>query len=415
MSKRKVLVVGAGASGLMAAGMAAESGAEVILLEKTKMPARKIRISGKGRCNLSNSAELPDFLNHFTSSGRFLRQVFNRFFTAELVDFFESKGLPMNVERGGRIFPAAGNALDVAALLVDWNKRVGVTIRTGQMVTGLNIVDNQVRGLFVGKRELSADTVILAMGGASYPRTGSTGDGYRLAEAVGHHLVPIRPALVPLKIKSEIAKTLCGLKLKNIVCRLIIGSKRKRKDFGELYFIRSGLSGPIVLTQSLEAVDALRAGKRVMVSIDLKPALDDTKLKARLLRDLESRCREPMKQVLRGLLPQQLVPFCLEQNGIDPEQAADKLSAGTRRKLGTWLKDFRIAVTGYCSFDEAIVTAGGVKTAEVDPRTMASKVIKSLYLAGEMIDIQADTGGYNLQAAFSTGWLAGLSAARGMG
>ena len=412
MQTKKIIVVGGGASGLMAAGVAAQCGAEVTLYEKMKTPARKIRISGKGRCNLSNSADLSEFLAHFGKSGRFLRQSFDRFFTPDLVEFFESQGLALKVERGGRIFPAEGDAPAVARLLIDWVEKSGVQVRAGAAVTGLILDEDQIAGVMLNKKKVYGDAVILATGGASYPRTGSTGDGYRIAETIGHSIVPTRPALVPLHAQALLVKRLAGLDLKNITCRLYVDGKRKRQEFGDLSFIPSGLSGPIVLTISLMAVDALVENRKVTVSLDFKPALDDAKLDARLLRDLQKRFSEPMDSVLRGLLPQQLVSICLEDNDIDPKEVAGKLSSRARKKIKTWLKDFRIEITGFGSLDEAIVTAGGVKTTEVDPRTMESKQIKSLYIVGELLDIQADTGGYNLQAAFSTGWLAGQAAAK---
>lgn len=410
--RKRILVAGGGASGLMAAAAAAQAGAEVIVFEKMKTPARKLRISGKGRCNLTNSAELEEFLAHFGKSGRFLRQAFGRFFTPELMDFFESRGLALRVERGGRIFPAAGDAPEVVKLLVSSVKNLGVEIRTGIPVNDLIIRDGVVQGVVTDKRSYHSDSVILAMGGASYPLTGSTGDGYRIVEKAGHTVIPVRPALVPLKIEKRLTESLAGLELKNINCRLYIAGKRKRQEFGECSFISSGISGPVILTMSLMAVDALRDGKPVVLSLDLKPALDDAKLDARLIRDINGRAKEPMASVLRGVLPRPLVDVCLHECSIDGGETAANLSAKTRKRLRTWLKDFRIEVTGHGSFDEAIVTAGGVKTAEVDPYTMESRVVKCLYITGELLDLQADTGGYNLQAAFSTGWIAGMMAAQ---
>ena len=396
----------------MAAGIAAECGADVTLLEKMKTPARKIRISGKGRCNLSNSATLPDFLDHFGKSGRFLRQAFDRFFTTDLVDFFESRGVALTVERGGRIFPAEGDAVAVVKVLLDWIKEAGVHVKTGAAVSQLIINGDGVSGVMFNDTRMYADSVILATGGASYPRTGSTGDGYDLVKKAGHLIVPIRPALVPLRVDRSLVSRLTGLELKNVNCRVFVDGKRKRQEFGDLSVIPSGLSGPVILTISLMVVDALIEKKKVSISLDLKPALDDAKLEARLLRDLRKRFEETMDSVLRGLLPRQLVGVCLEENDIDPKESAGTLPARSRKKIKTWLKDFRIEVTGFGSLDEAIITAGGVKTAEVNPQTMESKKIRSLYIVGELLDIQADTGGYNLQAAFSTGWLAGQAVAR---
>lgn len=406
MQKKKIIVIGGGAAGLMAAGTAAECGADVTLLEKMKTPARKIRITGKGRCNLSNTADLPDFLGHFGKSGRFLRQAFGQYFSEELVAFFEARGLPIAYERGGRIFPAENDAPAVARVLVNWVQEAGVRLETDARVTELLIADNRITGLICNRRKVEADSIILATGGRSYPRTGSTGDGYRLAQAAGHTIIAARPALVSLKTGSDV-RGLAGLTVRNVTARLYIDGKKKQQEFGELTFTRTGLGGPIILSLSPLAVDSLKGGKRLSIHLDLKPALDEQKLDARLLRDLEKRHREPMDSVLRGLLPKALVDYCIQVVGIDPDQEAGLLSSKMRRSLRQWLKDIRFDITGHGSWDEAIVTAGGVKTGEINPHTMESKITTGLYIVGELLDIQADTGGYNLQAAFSTGWAAG--------
>ena len=411
MKGKKIIVVGGGAAGLMAAGQAALAGAETILLEKMKRPGLKIGISGKGRCNLTNTADVRDFIAHFGKTGRFLRQAFARFFSTELMEFFNDQGLKLVTERGGRVFPASGKALEVQSVFVDWLKKCGVKIRTSSRVDELIVKDGQIRGVMCnGKKEL-CDAVILTTGGASYPATGSTGDGYAFAREVGHTVVPVRPALVPLETVGNIAGKMAGLNLRNVTVRMYVNGKRKRQEFGELVFMEYGLSGPVILTLSGDVVDALREKKKVELSIDLKPALDEQKLDARLIRDLTSRNKEEMSSVLRGLLAREMVPVSLELTGLDPQKKAGELSAKERKRLRGWLKDFRLQVRGYRPFTEAIVTAGGVDVREVDPRTMESKKVKGLYLAGEVLDIQGDTGGYNLQAAFSTGWLAGRSAA----
>ncbi|MEE4166713.1 MAG: NAD(P)/FAD-dependent oxidoreductase [Desulfocapsaceae bacterium] len=410
MTGERVIVVGAGAAGLMAAGIAAECGADVLLLEKMSSPARKIRISGKGRCNLSNVAELSDFIAHFGKSGLFLRQLFSTFFTPELIAFFESRGLKLQVERGGRIFPVDGDAPAVARLLLNWVEQSGVAVKTEEAVQQLIIKDGRVTGVVCAGRRIQGDAVIMATGGASYSRTGSTGDGYRLLEDIGHTLVPVRPALVALETQKSAVRGLAGLELRNIMLRLYIDGKRRDQKFGELSFTPSGLGGPIVLTMSLMAVDAIRQNKSVSVSLDLKPALDDAKLDARLLRDIQKRGKEPMASVLRGLIPQQLVETCLQETQIPHEQPAGASSAAARRALRHWLKDFRFEIIGHRPLEEAIVTAGGIATREINPHTMESKIIKGLYVVGELLDIQGDTGGYNLQAAFSTGWAAGKAA-----
>jgi len=411
MANKKVIVIGGGAAGLMAAGTAAESGADVILLEKMATPARKIKITGKGRCNLSNSADLEDFIAHFGPSGRFLRQAFNNFFSGELIDFFASQGLKLTIERGGRIFPETADAPAVARLLINWVKKNGVDMQTGAMVTRLLRKNDRLTGVVCNGSKIHGERVILATGGKSYPRTGSTGDGYLLAQSIGHTLVPVRPALVPLKTNKDAVYGLTGLNLKNIKARLYVDNSRKQQMFGELSFTNYGLDGPIILTLSSIAVDALREDKHVVVSLDLKPALDDERLEARLLRDLAKRAREPMASLLRGLLPKQLIPVCLFHAGINHDQLASQLPAIARKKLRQWLKDFRFEIIGYGSYDQAIITAGGIKTTEINPQTMESRIAAGLYVVGELLDIHADTGGYNLQAAFSTGRVAGRAAA----
>ncbi len=410
MAGERIIVVGGGAAGLMAAGIAAQGGADVLLLEKMATPARKIKISGKGRCNLSNTAELTDFISHFGKSGAFLRQAFSMFFSHELTAFFESLGLKLQVERGGRIFPVDGDAPAVARLLLNWVEKTGVVVKTGSAVKGLIIEEGRAAGVVCNDREMRCRAVIMATGGASYSRTGSTGDGYRLLREAGHTLVPVRPALVPLEAERSAIRGLAGLELRNVALRLYIDGKRKDHKCGEVAFTPFGLSGPLTLTMSLVAVEALRQKKKVSVSLDLKPALDDAKLDARLLRDIEKRGKEPMASVLRGLLPRELVRACLEKTEISPDLPAGQLSAGARRALRRWLKDFRFEITGHRPIEEAIVTAGGIATREINPHTMESKIIRDLYVVGELLDVQGDTGGYNLQAAFSTGWAAGKAA-----
>ncbi|MBU2648025.1 NAD(P)/FAD-dependent oxidoreductase [bacterium] len=412
MTKSPIIVVGGGPAGLMAAGKAAEAGVRTLLLEKMKRPARKLAITGKGRCNLTNIADIEEFLTQFGKNGRFLRQAFQAFFNTDLMAFLQEKGLDLVTERGGRVFPACGKAQAVVTLLTDWVGRCGVEIKNNAAVDELLVKGHRITGVRSGKVEIPCEKVILATGGASYPATGSTGDGYRLAGSVGHTIIPTRPALVPLETASDIVRTMAGLNLRNIGLRLLINGKKRAEAFGELVFADFGVTGPVILQLSGIAVDALRNRDAVTIAIDLKPALDEKKLDARLVRDFTTRAREPVTSILRGLLPREMVSGCLEATAIPIERTGATLSAAERRRLKTWLKDFQLEITGHRSFSEAIITAGGIDTREVDPRTMASRQIEGLYLAGEILDLQAHTGGYNLQAAFSTGWLAGLSAGR---
>ena len=412
MKARRVIVIGGGPAGLMAAGQAAEAGAETLLLEKMKRTGLKLCITGKGRCNITNIAEISDFISHFGKTGPFLRQAFARFFNTDLMEFLNELGLELVTERGGRVFPASGKAPDVQKVLLQWNKRSKVRIKNSATVDKILIHDKRITGVVSEGREIPCDAVILATGGASYPATGSTGDGYRLCESAGHTVIPIRQALVPLVTSGGAAKRMAELNLRNINVRMLINGRKKREQFGELVFTEFGVTGPTILTLSGEAVDSLRSGAKVTLSIDLKPALDEKKLDARLQRDIASRGREQISSLLRGLLAREMVPVCLDLIGIPADHPVCNISAKERRLLRTWLKDFRLEVVGYRPFAEAIITAGGIDTREIDPRTMESRKIKGLFIAGELLDIQADTGGYNLQAAFSTGWLAGQSGAQ---
>ncbi len=407
----RIVVIGAGAGGMLAAGRAAAAGAGVLLLEKMPSPGRKVRITGKGRCNLTNIAPLPEFIEHFGRNGRFLRQPFHRFFTPELMEFFRSLGLELVTERGGRVFPASGRAPEVVAALHRWLGRQGVELRTSVPVDDIIVEAGRVLGVVCRGRMIRARAVILATGGASYPATGSSGDGYRMAAAAGHRIVPVRPALVPLVTAGESASRMAGLRLRNTGVRLVVDARQRLRLFGELEFTEQGVAGPTILTLSGMAVDALHEARQVELVLDLKPALDERRLDARLQRDFARRGREPLASVLRGLLPREMVAVCLELTSLPPGLAAGQVRAGQRRRLRAWLKDFRLRVTGHRPLAEAIVTAGGVDLREVDPRTMQSRLVAGLFLAGEILDLQGDTGGYNLQAAFSTGWLAGRSAA----
>ncbi len=413
----QVIVIGGGAAGLMAAGQAALSGARTLLLEKMPQPGRKVRITGKGRCNLTNVCELAAFIARFGPNGRFLRQAFGKFFSHDLVAFLGEIGVETITERGGRVFPATELAGDVVDAMLKWVTESGVHLHERSKVTRLPTDENRVVGveLSQGKsdsRQFYADTVIVATGGASYPATGSSGDGYRLAEQVGHHVIEARPALVPLETSDNTAERLQGLALKNVAVRLLVNGRKQYDETGEMMFTHFGLSGPIILTLSRRAVDGLRENHTVVVSIDLKPALDERKLDARLLRDIQTHGRRQFLSLLKGLLPVKLIPVCTDLVGISGDKPANQISAEERKRLRAWLKDFRFTVTGHRPFAEAIITAGGVSTKEIDPRTMASRLVPGLYFAGEVIDIDGDTGGYNLQAAFSTGWLAGNAAAK---
>lgn len=414
----RVIVVGGGAAGLMAAGQAAAAGASVLLLERTARLGAKLRITGKGRCNLTNTSPLEEFLEHFAfldhdpSSRSFLRNAFARFFAPELVAFFQELGVPTVVERGGRIFPASEDAHQVAEALVRFVRSQGVEIRLRSRVAHLIQEGNQLSGVALERGELiRAGAVIIATGGASYPKTGSTGDGYRLAQEAGHRIIPIRPALVPLIIAGSEPKAMMGLSLRNVEVRLLLDGQDFARDWGEMLFTHYGVSGPIILTLSGPAVARLGQGQLEM-SINLKPALTPEELDARLRRDLDRYSKRIFRNLLKELLPQKMIDVVIARSGIPPDKPGHQITGAERQRLRDLLQDFRLTIIGHRPLEEAIITAGGVDTREIDPRTMASRLVRGLYFAGEVLNIQADTGGYNLQAAFSTGYVAGQSAAQ---
>jgi predicted Rossmann fold flavoprotein len=412
VSQERVIVVGGGASGMMAAGRAAECEAQVLLLEKTKRLGNKLRITGKGRCNLTNVADMPDFIAHFGPNGPFLHNAFARFFDQDLIDFFAAQGVPTVVERGQRVFPASNDAHQVADALASYLRQSGARVRFKARAVELKAEGGRIAGMRMeGGEFLTAKAVIVATGGASYPRTGSTSDGYRLAKALGHTIVPIRPALVPLVVKEGHAEALQGLSLKNVEVSLLLDGQPVTRQFGEMLFTHFGVSGPIILTLSAQAVDRLGQGK-LELSVNLKPALSDEQLDRRLQRDFDRFGKRAFRNILKELLPRKMIALFVQLIGIPPDKPGHQITATERKRLFSLLRDFRLTLVGHRPIAEAIVTAGGVSTREMDPRTMESRLVKGLYFCGEVIDINADTGGYNLQAAFSTGYVAGQSAAR---
>jgi predicted Rossmann fold flavoprotein len=413
----QLVVIGGGAAGLMAAGQAAAAGASVCLLERMPRLGTKLRITGKGRCNLTNTAGLEEFLAHFAfpkadgHSHLFLRNAFARFFSGDLVAFFEGLGVLTVEERGGRVFPASSRAPEVAEALERFARQQGVQIHLRRRAAGLEVEAGRLRAVRLqdGGR-LAAPAAIIATGGASYPGTGSSGDGYRLAQEVGHAIVPLRPALVPLVVAGPEPRRMMGLSLRNVEVRLLLDGEVFAREFGEMLFTHYGVSGPIILTLSGPAVQRLGHG-RLEMSINLKPALDVDKLDARLLRDMDQFGKRSFHNLLKRLLPLKMIDVMVDRCGIPPDKPAHQITAGERERLRVLLHDFRLEVVGHRPLEEAIVTAGGVDTTQIDPRTMASRLVEGLYFAGEVMDVQADTGGYNLQAAFSTGYVAGKAAA----
>lgn len=410
MEKYDVIVIGGGASGLMSAGQAAKRGLNVLVLEKMKMPARKLRITGKGRCNITNTATIKEFLPHVGPDSRFLYNAFSKFFNNELIEFFEGIGIETIVERGNRVFPLCEDAKEVVDKLVIWTKNAGAVIKCEAPVDRIIIEEGEVKGVSLNNGlTYYCRSIIIATGGASYPLTGSTGDGYRIAESIGHRVIKARPVLVPLVTSGNTAPKLQGLSLKNVNAIVWVDGKKTDEEFGEMLFTHYGLTGPIILSLSRKVVDYIDQKKKVIISIDLKPALDEKKLDARLLRDFDENGKKLFHNIARFWLPSSMVPVCSELLKIPEDKPVNQLSSEERKRIRLWLKDFRFEVIGYIGFDEAIITAGGVETKEINPKTMESKIVKNLYFAGEIIDLDADTGGYNLQIAFSTGWMAGNS------
>lgn len=436
MTAKQIIVIGAGAAGMMAAGRAAELGAGVNLLEKTGQPGNKILISGKTRCNLTNAKNLDDFIAMFGPNGRFLYGAFHRYFRDDLLAFLRHYGVETKIERGERIFPASDDARDVVEALERYISDHGVELRTGVRVTEVKTDYGRVTGVKTDKGFLPASAVILATGGSSYPETGSNGDGYRLAAGLGHNITSLRPALVPLVVREvQRAKNMQGVSLRNIrltayQCSAdeIDPSLTPNTDFGrgisdkrppwpviesrmgEMMIAHFGIGGPVTLLMSLTIVDALEKGP-VSVSIDLKPALDEKLLRQRLQRDFDQHSKRSYRNILKGLLPRKMVDPFVQMTGVPPDRPGYQITGEERESLLLLLKSLRFNIRGPLSIASALVTAGGVSLKEIDPRTMASRLVEGIYFCGEIMDLDGDTGGYNLQAAFSTGYVAGESAA----
>lgn len=409
-----VLVIGGGAAGLLAGIAAAQSGAQTVILEKMRRPGKKILITGKGRCNITNNCDLQEIIKNIPGNGRFLNSALRRFTNQDIVQLLEDNGLPTKVERGGRVFPVSDKAADVVDTFVKIYKNYGGRLLTDCKVKSITAEFGKITGAVTADgQKFAADAVILAAGGSSYPGTGSDGSGVKLAKALGHTIVPLAPSLVPLESDSPYIAGLQGLSLRNIEGTVYADGKKIGSEFGEMLFTHFGVSGPIILSLSKCVAEAFaRGAQEVELAIDLKPALDKDKLDARLQRDFTQYSRKQMPNGMKDLLPQRLIAPVLDQAFIDEEKFVNQLSRAERRRLVDVLKAFTVPITGTRPIAEAIVTAGGVSLKEIDPKTMESKLIKGLFFAGEVMDIDGYTGGYNLQAAFSTGYAAGTFAAQ---
>ena len=415
--KYDVVVVGAGPAGIIAAGRAAELGAKVLIVEKMRQAGRKLLITGKGRCNITNNAPVSEYFRNIFPQGRFLKYAFERFFNEDIIRLLNEHGVETVVERGERVFPASDSSADVLSGLLKWMNRNKVEILYEAKVTEILTDAKRVTGITVQKfsqnLQIEAKNVIICTGGRSYPATGSTGDGYQLSAHLGHSIEEARPSLVPLVTKGTLAADLQGLSLKNVNAIVWVNGKKAKEEFGEMMFAHFGLTGPIILTISRFVVDEIRKKNKVEISIDLKPALDEQKLDTRLQRDLAENGKKQIENIFKLWLPSKLIPVFLQTLGIDGNKLCHQMNAKERRSTMLLMKNFRFEVIDYRGFKEAIITAGGIRLEEIRSKTMESKIVKHLFFAGEVIDLDANTGGFNLQIAYSTAWIAGESAALG--
>lgn len=411
----KVLVVGGGPAGMMAAITSAEQGNSVTILEKMDSLGKKLLITGKGRCNITNSADIEEFFKNIPENSKFLYSAFNKYSNKDIIAFLNKQGVTTKIERGGRIFPVSDKALDVLNVFIRRLKALNVQIKTNFRVIEILTEGGNVTGIKGEKETILADKIIIATGGKSYPVTGSTGDGYKLVEKMGHNITKLKPSLVPLICNKE-SKALCqdmqGLSLRNVAIKITSEQKVIYEDFGEMLFTHYGLSGPIILSSSAiliryKNIENLMKENKIKISIDLKPALDEEKLDNRILRDFEELKNKQFKNSLEKLLPRKMIESFMKIVKINPEKRINEITKEERKKIVKTLKNLEFVIAGFRSIEEAIITSGGISIKEINPKTMESKIIKGLYFAGEIIDLDAFTGGYNLQIAWSTGYVAG--------
>lgn len=403
----EIIVIGGGPAGMIAAIMAAKNNKKVILFEKNDKLGKKLFITGKGRCNLTNASDVEILIQNTLSNRKFLYSAFYSFDSYMLIDFFEKLGLKTKIERGNRVFPISDHSSDVIKALESELKRLNVSVKLNHEVKEVEVKNNCINAVIIGNERINCDKVILATGGLSYPLTGSTGDGFKFAKLLGHEIIALVPGLVPLEIKEDWVRSLQGLSLKNVKIRFVRNNKTLFEDFGEMLFTHFGISGPLVLSGSSflpkENVNGIK------VYIDLKPTLSDEQLDLRILRDFEKYSRKNFGNSLDDLLPKKLISVIIEKSGIEPERKVDQITKEERKTLGFLLKNLECTISNRRHYNEAIITRGGINVKQINPNTMASKIIDGLFFAGEVMDLDAVTGGFNLQIAFSTGYLAGIS------
>ena len=412
----KVVVIGGGPAGMMASITSAENGNEVILLEKMQTLGRKLLITGKGRCNITSSLEMEEFIKNTPNNGMFLYSCYQKYTNKDIIEFLKRQGLEVKEERGNRIFPITDKSQDVLNCFLKRLKELNVEIRTNEKVQKILVKDKKVVGVVTQNGKINADKVILATGGKSYPLTGSTGDGYGMVEKLGHTITNIKPSLVPIEIYDKvICKELQGLSLRNVEIKLIDKEKNKviYEDFGEMLFTHFGVSGPTILSSSAHLVrykdiENKLKNHKIVLKIDLKPALTEEKLNERILRDFTEFKNKQFKNSLGKLLPQKLIEVVIDRSKINPNKKVNEITKEERKRLVALLKHFEVEIKDFRPIDEAIITSGGVSIKEINPKTMQSKIVEGLYFAGEIIDVDSYTGGFNLQIAYSTGYTAGM-------
>lgn len=410
----QVIVIGGGAAGMFAAIAAAKNGHQVTLFEKNEKLGKKIFITGKGRCNITNAAEIEELFNAVVTNSKFLYSSFYGYTNQNVIDFFEDAGVPVKIERGNRVFPVSDHSSDVIRALEREMKKAGVKVCLNTEVKSIEAENGKFRRVVLKDTTIqNADACIVATGGLSYRSTGSTGDGFRFAQSVGHKVTQCYPSLVPMETKEPWVCELQGLSLRNVEAKILDGKKELYKDFGEMLFTHFGVSGPLIISASSyigkKFVDKKGQKKELTLEIDLKPALTEEQLDQRVLRDFEENHNRQFKNAITKLFPSKLIPVILELSGIDPEKKVNSIEKEERKQFVHLIKHFRMTLTGLRDYPEAIITKGGVNVKEIDPGTMESKLVKGLYFAGEVLDLDALTGGFNLQIAWSTGYAAGNS------